>query len=485
MNNAPISITQEIVTNAAARREIVKRSHYYFFHIYFAEGIKHKTAPFQKEILELTQSTAPEHQLFSIVAFRGSGKTTIVGESFPLWSILGEPQRKFILILVSTKERAQMHLQNIKDKLENNKLLKADLGPFKEFGGEWKSHAIELPKMKARIMVGSKEQAIRGLKSYSSRPDLVICDDIDDLQSVRFRETRENRYKWFTSEVLPIGDKDTRFVMIGNLLHQDSLMSRIKKEIEEGKRFGTHIEYPLTDKDGNIMWPGKYPSHEAIERERKKIGNDVTFEREYNLRIISSETQIVKHEWIQYYDEVLIFIEHNDPKILICVDPAISEKNTADNTAILVIMWGYKYKNRRKIQAYVHPTMFNEKMSYPKLKDTLITLYENFRVKYRTEILVEDVGFQRALIEELKGRGLTVTGFSIGSSDKASRLHIATDRIKDGSILFHSKASNELVEQLVDFGVERYDDLADAFSMACLHLNKKSYCTARALRKKR
>ena len=46
-------------------------------------------------------------------------------------------------------------------------------------------------------------------------------------------------------------------------------------------------------------------------------------------------------------------------------------------------------------------------------------------------------------------------------SNKRGPLHL----IKNGTILFPDKGCEELIEQLVGFGVEKHDDLADAFSL--------------------
>jgi hypothetical protein len=36
----------------------------------------------------------------------------------------------------------------------------------------------------------------------------------------------------FYGEVIPAGDRNTRLIIVGNLLHEDSLLMRIKEEIE-------------------------------------------------------------------------------------------------------------------------------------------------------------------------------------------------------------------------------------------------------------
>lgn len=50
-----------------------------------------------------------------------------------------------------------------------------------------------------------------------------------------------------------------------------------------------------------------------------------------------------------------------------------------------------------------------------------------------------------------------------GSQDKRTRLVLTANMIKNGQILFPRKGAEDLIQQIVHFGVEKHDDLADAF----------------------
>ena len=49
--------------------------------------------------------------------------------------------------------------------------------------------------------------------------------------------------------------------------------------------------------------------------------------------------------------------------------------------------------------------------------------------------------------------------------DKRTRLALTSTAIKSAKILFPRQGCERLIEQLVGFGVEKHDDLADAFSL--------------------
>ncbi len=57
----------------------------------------------------------------------------------------------------------------------------------------------------------------------------------------------------------------------------------------------------------------------------------------------------------------------------------------------------------------------------------------------------------------------------VSGQDKRSRLALITHLIKHGKVLFPSgNRSEELIMQLTGFGIEKHDDLADAFSLLLL-----------------
>ena len=126
-NIIPEELVEAMIKDRKVRVAIVRESHWYFFHFYFAHYVKYPTAKFKAEIFELTEKN--EGNLF-IVAFRGSSKSTILTTSYPIWAILGKQQKKFVLILCQTQSQAKQHMMNLRRELESNTILKNDLSAF-------------------------------------------------------------------------------------------------------------------------------------------------------------------------------------------------------------------------------------------------------------------------------------------------------------------------------------------------------------------
>lgn len=454
-----------LMTNQKIRREICRQSHYWFFHIYFSHYVKYKTAPFHREMFETTEKD--NWKMSAIVAFRGSAKSTIISMSYPIWSIIGRQSKKYVLTIGQTQNQSRQMLKNIKSELENNKLLINDFGPF-ENKSDWRSNTLVIPKLGARITALSTGESIRGLRHNQYRPDLIICDDIEDLSTVKYRDNRDKTYNWLMGDVIPLGDNDTKIIIVGNLLHEDSLMMRLKDHINETSDMrGTYSEFPLINEDQECLWPDKFPDSKAIKELKLKVADRVTFEREYLLHIVGDGNQVIHRSWIQYYDPDDIPNPTTRPARMVAagIDLAISEKSTADFTAIVPALV-YGYGDEFKI--YILPCIVNQRLDFIKTIEKIKEVQQqvhNLGIRTIMRFYSEAVGYQTSLVQQLKVEKVLVEAVTIGSSDKRSRLCLTSPYVETGKVLFPKRGAEILIDQLVNFGVEKHDDLVDAFSL--------------------
>lgn len=459
---------KRIRNNRDIRRSLARNSHYWFFCLYLAHYMEYEFAPFHHEIFRLTEEKAIDFAV--LVAFRGSAKSTLVTLSYTIWSIIGIQQKKFVLIVSQTQYQARLHLTSIKKELESNELLKSDIGPFQEVSDEWGSYSIVVPKYGARITAVSTEQSIRGIRHGQHRPDLVVCDDIEDINSVKTKEGRNKTHTWFNGEVIPVGDKGTKIVVIGNLLHEDSLVMRLKQQIEDSSLDGSFFAFPLVDDNNDIAWPAKYPTMQDIEKLKAKFTLESAFYREHLLRIISDEDRLIFKEWIQYYPELPPTDSRDFEIAATGIDLAISQKESADFTAMVS---AYVFGSRENLRIYILPRPVNKRMGFPETVETAINVSQTILPGQTSTLVIENTGYQDSLVQHLVSKGFLVEGFPVKGQDKRSRLALITHLIKQGIILFPEAGAEELIKQLVGFGVEKHDDLADAFSLLILWILKR------------
>ena len=447
---------KKIILSLTARQKLAYESMQYFFSIYLNHYITRDLAPFHYDFFKLAEDE--RKRLVAILAFRGSGKSTYFSTCYPIWAVTGKLQKKFVLIFTQTQQQARVLLGNIKRELEDNALLRSDIGPFEDPNDEWSAMSIVLKRYNARIMVASTDQSVRGLRYMQYRPDLIILDDVEDLASTKTQELRDKLFDWYSGEVKTIGIADPKIVIIGTRLHEDDLYTRIIKGIKGKHLKSAYRMYPIATASGHPSWPGKYPNKKAIETERARVGDEVTWQREYMLRIIYDESYIYKpDDFIRY--EVLPPVQ-NIRFTPIGVDLAIGKSDTACFTAMVgAYIVGYK----KDLKAYVIPMMVNRRLDFNETIQAAKELRDQLPSHVDPVLIVENVAYQQAAIEQLELEGFTVEPVT-PQEDKRARLSAIAPLVKNGTILFPLHGTEDLERQLVGFGIEKYKDLADAFA---------------------
>jgi phage terminase large subunit-like protein len=433
---------------------------YFEHHLYLPPG------EFHDEMISALED--PGTEFLEITGFRGCSKTTWGSLILPIYLALEKTDEyPFILPIADTGLQAGINIANIKHELETNQLLLQDYGklelekafdqspedPTLESEEEWQAKNMLLSNG-VRILARSRGQKIRGLKHRQYRPRAVIIDDPEDLEWVRHKENRDKTEQWLNSEVIPALDRQTRkLVILINNLHMDALAARVK-----GKKSFKTLEYSLVNDAGewqSCIWKAQYPNQKALDDERDRVGA-IAWEREYKLKVVPEEEQIVKPEDIHYYDE--------PPKNAVAsikghgIDLAISQKEGADYTTIVTGEVFY-IENTPKI--FIRPNPFNEHVTF-----------HNFLLKVReipgelkgaNLFFVEDVAYQKAAIQEMERAMLPVVAMK-PTTDKRSRLQVVAPYIKNGTVLFPRTGCEQLLGQIFNLGVESHDDLCDGLT---------------------
>ncbi len=463
--------------NSLQYRKQTRRSLLGFGLLYLGEYLYLDPPDFVKE---LTTNLSDEHlRLLEVLGFRGSTKSTWASFALPLWAALEYPKLyPFILPISDSNKQASLNIAAIKNELEKNETIKQDYGriqgefvvdwELEEEGEEWQKQNIVL-STGVRILARSRGQKVRGIRHLQHRPKLAIVDDPEDGEWVRVKENRDKTERWLRTEVLGAMDaRSGRTVVIGNLLHQDALLSRLKAPNSGFKV----LEYPLlrpgsgTDWE-RCTWKAMFPTPESLKAKEVEMG-PVAWNREMLMHIVAEEDQIIKPEDIHYYDEcppteegvglggVTVKEQLHADMIGHGGDLAISQKENADFTA-LVTGEVYRIENAPKI--YIQPDPFNQRVTFSQF------LSEVSMIPKRTPgshlFFIEDVGYQKAAIQEMERAMLAVTGMRV-STDKRSRLQVVAPYIKNGTVLFPRHGCEELLGQLFNLGVESHDDLVDA-----------------------
>lgn len=454
----------KLFTDRTARIEATQQNLLLFFTFYFNKYITYHIAPFQIEMLQILQDL--NHKTIAITAFRGSGKSTLCSLVYVIWAIIGIHQKKNVIIVCQTEDKARQTLINIRRVLESFPVLLNDHGTFYSNSDEWNKRTLVISKYQARITVVSVSESVRGILHDNVRPDLIVYDDIEDRQSAMTQEGRDKVQDILGSEFMPLGTRNTRHVYIGNLVHLDSMMSRLKKRILAGSMSGVYKEYPLVTDEGTINWLGQFPDIEAIETLRKQQISDEYFQQEYQLKIIPVGKQLISPENIRRYYESDLRSRADFQMYLITIDPAVSGDHTLKRDKTGIITWR-QYGSGEKVSYYMSPNPINDWLEWPEIIKKVKHIVSSFGSAPRYKILVEGGSTQKGLTQMLKYEGLDAEEVLPNGNDKRTRVAMTVPLLAN-KLLFPIEGIDELEQQMYYFGVERYDDLVDALTLLTL-----------------
>ena len=207
--------------------------------------------------------------------------------------------------------------------------------------------------------------------------------------------------------------------------------------------------------DGSLLFPERL-SHEFLEQAKKHMGSQF-FANQYLNKVMDENTKPFKKSWLKYYDEI--------PKNVyryIFIDPAISQSDAADFTAVAVVAvdadkhWYLEHSSRHKIT----PT---------RLMDLLFQLNERFSPM---KIGIEDVAFQKVLVymayEEMERRNVVIpVEPQKPPNDKTKQMKILglVPRFEWGQISIR-KGMLDFEKEYLDYAGERskHDDMLDALA---------------------
>ena len=174
-----------------------------------------KATPTPKLHLELWDVCCSPKPLVAIAAPRNHAKSTSITHAYTLANVLFR-KRKFVVLVSDTETQAVDFLREIKEELKSNEDL-ISLFEIDGFVTDKETDVVVRFKdgAKFRIMARGAEQRVRGLKWDQIRPDLIVCDDLENEELVLNKERREKFRRWFFGALLPARSRDGIVRVVG------------------------------------------------------------------------------------------------------------------------------------------------------------------------------------------------------------------------------------------------------------------------------
>jgi predicted phage terminase large subunit-like protein len=291
------------------------------------------------------------HKFVAIAAPRNHAKSTAITHSYTLACILLR-ERQFVLVVSDTEAQAAFFVSDLKKELEDNEDLIKVFGIKQITKDTATDFIVEFDDgYKARVIAKGSEQKVRGLKWDKKRPDLIVCDDMENDEIVMNPERRLKFRNWFQAALLPCRSINGVVRYVGTILHMDAALERIMpkehdktNEVTELYTKGSirnswySIKYKAHTSDfGSILWPSRWPK-EALQAERQRFldqGQGDKYSQEF-LNIPIDEA----NAFFKRGDFLPMLPEHSQTKKIYYIGCDLATKTQADNTDYTVFCIG-------------------------------------------------------------------------------------------------------------------------------------------------
>lgn len=400
---------------------------------------------------------------------RGTGKSKIA-QGYIAWLALHNPDMR-IIIVSDSDGKATLFLNTIKNVLEYSPIIKEHYGDVR--GETWTEHAITI---KGRTFIQT-EPTVMSVGSGSGRvtglhADVILLDDVESFDSARSQVKRDRLQDWYKTTLAPVLMSDGTTMVCATRYHSSDIYQMLLDEFNFDQ-----LILPAVDKDGKSICEWLLPLHDVIKPDGKVLKGlstikanlgSVIYALQYdnNVELLKAGA-IFKYADFRFYNRVIfednnIYIELLDgsrellKRIIIGIDLAISEKQTADYTAMVIV--GKTEKGNIYILDYI-----NQRLTFNKQ----LHLIENLVEKWTpNEVVIEQVAYQAALIDELRRRGglkiLPVTP----TRDKVARAYMVSGLVESNLVHFKQKGMSDVTDNLTIFPDGTHDDICDAFVYA-------------------
>lgn len=445
---ASVALLDGVPAERDARKAWAERSLLNFMRAYMPHYMKSPSAQFHYELCDIALDVAlcrgdyaglTGKKGFVGAAPREHAKSTLISTALPLYCALFRKKRFIIIFSDTDIPQAKGIAANIKAEIDENDLLRADFGDLKgeSWGFKWSEQDFYIihtehgrVTFKTRVLSRGVGAKARGLRDRESRPDLIIGDDLENDDHVQTIEQRDKLELWFLRAVMPMLDHHIgRVLVVGTVLHTDSLLSRLMTMAKEpGSRFVTRLWRAITD-DGEPLWPEVYTLDMLIQIRTEK---PFAFATEYMNNPVDEQERIIRPENVQWYS--VRDIDFNAQlhtwrykgqrlRLFAFVDPAISEKEKADETAIVVA--GVTADRKVMLVLFV----FHARIDFVSQVGRVIQVGDHFQP---ARFGIETQVYQKAL-DEVTRKRLRASGVRVHPVKRSLRKY---DRIKGMSPIF-------------------------------------------------
>lgn len=295
---------------------------------------------------------------------------------------------------------------------------------------------------------------------------IIIDDPLNPKQAVSDAE-RDRANTWFDQTISNrLDDKENGVIIIVmQRLHINDVAGHVLDSGEfEHLRIPTVAEERTTYSIGNFSYTREKGEllHEeregpdAIERQKIRYGA-YGFAGQYQQRPVPMGGGFIKLAWFPRYKTKTV-----PRQVILSVDS--SYKGSAQNDPTCIQVWAERDDKRWELW-----DVWTERVGYPVLKRTLVSVFEKWREKQQCDgVIIEDKASGQSLIQELHEEHphIPVIAAHPGQLDKPTRMQVETTHCEAGQVVLPETASwlPDLETDLMHFPKPPVWDRIDAMS---------------------
>jgi predicted phage terminase large subunit-like protein len=322
----------------------------YFCQTYLPHYFPAEFGDFHREWEALSER---RDEVVLLAAPREHAKSTFFSFAVLLRNIV-QKRRNFQVIISDTNDQATGFALPVRLELEENQRLRHDYGDLR--GETWADGDFDTSNG-VRTLARGRGQKVRGLKHRQYRPDYVCVDDFENDENVENPRLVKKGLKWLRQAVLGALAQGFTFVMVGNLFHARSVLSRLIAEKDESgqplytsRLYKAWLDYGTADQ--RPLWPGAW-SAERLERLRRLMGTAAFMSEMMHQDNADGR---IKPEWLRFS----FAGDVKEMRIATFVDPSATSSDKSDFKAVVTVGLIRETMEFHVLHAWIRRASFGE-----------------------------------------------------------------------------------------------------------------------------
>ena len=396
-----------------------------------------------------------------------------------LWELGRNPNLR-VLVVCGSNSHAMQRGRFLRDAIADNSRLRR-VFPGLRPDRPWRANMFRVARRGGSVSPTVVVIGI-GATATGARADLLICDDIVDVKSLRSVAIREKTKQVFRENLVHLLEPDGRAWLLFTPWHAADINAEMK-ECELYRHFQRAV-----GRDLEPIWAEKWPRERLAER-RKEIGES-SFARAFRLQTIAEEDCLIKPQWVRFWEGENVPGSLRESNVnsrselstvgnscgdmpavemtILAVDPAVSQKQTADASALVTLA--------RMSDGRVYCLeAIARRVSTPQL----MQLLEEADRRWRPDLILFESNAAFKGIKDMmvcfRQWGSKIKELQ-HTKDKFARMQSFSVRVENGAFLLKGEGGRvdpgqqELLDEMLAFPVGKHDDLVDAAAFGAAFL---------------